>query len=51
MILPETEAGVLHARWRVIIFISSKSTNLLMTAAMIAQEASRNGIILLTLTA
>jgi hypothetical protein len=51
MILPEIEAGILRARRRVIIFISSKSTSLLITAAMIAQEASCNGIILLTFMA
>jgi hypothetical protein len=51
MILPEIGTGGLHARRRVMTFISSKSTNTPMTAAMITQETSRNGIIPLTFTA
>jgi hypothetical protein len=51
MILPDSEAVALHERRRVMTFISSKSTSALMTATMIVQEASRNGIILLTFTA
>jgi hypothetical protein len=51
MILPEIRTGGLHASRRVMTFISVKSTSMLTAATMTTQEASRNGIILLTFTA
>jgi hypothetical protein len=51
MILPDSEAGVLHARRRVMKSMTSKSTSMLTTAIMIARETSRDGIIPLTFTA
>jgi hypothetical protein len=51
MILPHIEAGVLRAGQRVAAFPSPNSENMRTTAALIAREANRNGIILLTSTA
>jgi hypothetical protein len=51
MILPDIEAGVLHAKRRVTAFLDTKSKNTATTAALIICEANRNGIILLTFTA
>ena len=51
MILPENRAGGLHARRRVMTFISSESTSMLTTITLNIQKASRDGIIPLTFTA
>jgi hypothetical protein len=51
MILPDSEAGVLHAWRRVTTFTSLTSLNRLATIALTARKGSRNGIILLTFTA
>ena len=51
MILPDTEAGALHAKRRVTTFPRFKSTERLTAIALIAHDADRNGIIPLTFTA
>jgi len=51
MILPDSEAGVLHAGRRVAKFPYLKSADRLTASAVIARDAVRNGIILLTFTA
>jgi hypothetical protein len=51
MILPDIEAGALHAGRRVAAFLDLKSKNTVTAAALITWEASRNGIICLTFTA
>jgi hypothetical protein len=51
MILPGFGAVVMHARRRVVIFPSLISANMPMMAALIAQEVSSDGIILLTFMA
>jgi hypothetical protein len=51
MILPDVEAGALHAERRVTAFPCLKSKNMVATATLITREANRNGIIRLTLTA
>jgi hypothetical protein len=51
MILPDIEAGALHAKRRVTAFPDLKSENTVTTATLITREANRNGIICLTFTA
>ena len=51
MILPDTEAGVWHAKRRVTAFPDLKRKNTTMIAALITSEANRSGIIRLTFTA
>jgi len=51
MILPDIEAGALHAKRRVTAFLYLKSKNTVATAALITRKANRDGIIRLTLTA
>ena len=50
-ILPDIEAGALHAGRRVTAFPDLKDQNTATTAAPIIREANRNGIIHLTFTA
>jgi hypothetical protein len=51
MILPDIEAGALHAKRRVTVFPYLKSKNTIATATLITRETNRDGIIRLTLTA
>jgi hypothetical protein len=51
MILPDSEAGALHAWRRVTIFPRLNSTDRLTTITLIAHETDRNGIIPLTFMA
>jgi hypothetical protein len=51
MILPDIEAGALHAKRRVTAFPYLKSKNTVTTTALITREAIRDDIIRLTLTA
>jgi hypothetical protein len=51
MILPDSEAGALHAERRVTTLSGLKSANRLATSAAIAGDADSNGIIQLTFTA
>jgi hypothetical protein len=51
MILPDIEAGALHAKRRVTAFPDLKSKNMVTTAALITRDANRSGIIRLTFTA
>jgi hypothetical protein len=51
MILPDTEAGVWHARRRIMTFPGLKRNNTTMIATLITSEANRSGIIRLTFMA
>jgi hypothetical protein len=51
MILPDTEAGVWHAKRRVTALTDLKRKNTTKTAALFTWKANRSGIIRLTLTA
>jgi len=51
LILPDIEAGALHAKRRVTGFPDLKSENTITIAVLITREANRNGIIRLTVTA
>jgi hypothetical protein len=51
MILPDIEAGVLHAKRRVTAFPYLISKNTVATATMTTRGTNRDGIIRLTLTA
>jgi hypothetical protein len=51
MVLPQIEAGVLHAGRRVTTFPCLKCTDMLTTAAATILDTYRNGIIPLTFTA
>jgi hypothetical protein len=51
MILPDIEAGALHAGRRVTAFPDLKSKNTVTSTPLITREANRDRIIRLTLTA
>jgi hypothetical protein len=51
MILPDSEAGALHAKRHVTTFARMMSVNMRATIAMATRKGNRNGIILLTFTA
>ena len=51
MILPDIEAGALHAGRRVAAFLDLKSNNTVTAAVLITREANCHGIIRLTFTA
>jgi hypothetical protein len=51
MILPDAEAGTLHAKRRVAESPDLRSKNRMTVVAMMTQEVNRSGIIRLTFTA
>ena len=51
IILPDTDAGALHAVWRVAAFPSLQSMSRPATVTLMTLNTDRNGIIRLTFTA